>query len=236
MFKSNNMGAKCLGLAFILAVACASVPISARADAPAGGEVIVRLSPETVTLEHPANGSEQLTEVTGPGFSQAVRVVSQKRGNAWDVQFHLPIMHPVAKGEVLLAHFWARTLQTHAESGVGTVGVTVQKASPGWTASIGRSVSVPTTWQEFYFRGVSKDDYASGGMTLDFRCGGGEQTLEFGGIELLSYGNRAAVTDLPSTKSTYPGREANAPRPPHAFAATAPPPLRCVCRTARAGL
>lgn len=182
----------------------------ARTNPPPGAKSVISLSPITLKMDQPEGGSEQLVAVTGPGFHQAVQVVSPKRGNPWDAQFHLPIPGPLAKGEVLLVHFWARMLKTRAESGVGTVEVTVQKAAPDWDASIVRTVNMGSVWQEFYFRGVSKADYFAGGMTLDFRCGAMEQTVEFGGIELLSYGNRVAVTALPYTKSTYPGREANA--------------------------
>ena len=206
-YRGSTM--KYILFALTLLVLVVNGPI--HAAPPPGGEAIVRLTPETLKLDQPAGGSEQLVATDGPGFHQAVQVISPKRGNPWDAQFHLPIARPLAKGEVLLVHFWARMLKTRAESGVGTVEVTVQKASPGWDASINRTVNMGSEWQEFYFRGVSKADYAAGTMTLDFRCGAMEQTVECAGVEMLSYGNRLLVTDLPYTKSTYPGREAAAP-------------------------
>jgi len=158
-----------------------------------------------------AKGSRELVGAHGPSFNRAISVTTIERGEPWDLTAGARIPQPIAKDDVLLLIFWARTLQTKDESGQGVFRASVGMSAPPWSKSVQQTLSVGRQWQQFLLPLKSRDSYAAGGMGIELAAGQAVQTIEFGGIELLSYGKRLSVGDLPRTRPTYDGRELDAP-------------------------
>jgi GH35 family endo-1,4-beta-xylanase len=157
-----------------------------------------------------AKGFSEVVDARGAGFSRAIRITTVERGEPWDVTAGAPIPEPVAKDDVLLLIFWARTLQTKDESGQGVFRASVGMSARPWSKSLQQTLSVGSEWQQFFLPFESRDSYAAGGMGIELAAGQVVQSLEFGGIELLSYDRQLSVGDLPRTRPTYVGREPDA--------------------------
>jgi endo-1,4-beta-xylanase len=173
-------------------------------------------------VELPPGGSPALPEepqwmghgaaisVDGPGFRAAHRVTSTQRTEYYKVQHGAALAVPVAKGDVLLLQFWARCVESMDETGTGLIYAYLQKNGPPHDKPLLQVASVGADWTEFRFGGRAGADYPAQGMALQFGLGSTEQTIEIGGIEVLNYGDRVALEDLPVIRPTYPGREADA--------------------------
>ena len=195
------------------AAAPAGVPATAPGpmSVPAGGRTLIGpADPAAFGAGPMPAGDRALVGVDGPGFDRALRFTVTKPGLPWDAEASLPVDRPIAKGEVVLLRLWARTIRTRHESRQGFFEVNLGLTQAPWTEIFGRVFSVGDGWQEFFVRGVSGEDFAPGQMHLKLRGGTVEQTVELGGIELLSYGTDKRPQDVPNTRATYPGREADA--------------------------
>jgi len=155
------------------------------------------------------NGESLVAPIEGENFKSVIRGVVTKKGNPWDVETRVQINMPLAKDEAVLIHFRARTIQTNDESGQGLLTVSIGETSPPWLAQFTREFGVRTEWQDFYLNGRIQKNYDTGKLALKLSFGQSVQTIEVGGVEILSYGQRDIKT-LPYTRSTYAGRELNA--------------------------
>ena len=93
---------------FMAAVGAASVSPQG-VEIPAGGRPLLSGSVSPSWTGQYANGFSEVVPVVGPGFAGAVRLTTHTRGNAWNVQFRIPIMAHVARGDALLLSFYARS-------------------------------------------------------------------------------------------------------------------------------
>jgi len=189
----------------------AGAPLPAAAKLPPGGAAQFEDALAAFGVGSGTRGSSEVVAAEGPGFSRAVRITTAERGQPWDVVAVAAIPRPVARGDVLLLSFWSRTLRTRDESGQGVFRASVGMSVPPWTKSLERTLTVGREWQQFLLPFRSRDSYAARGMSVELAAGQVVQSLEFGGLELLSYGDRLTVADLPQTRSTYAGREPDAP-------------------------
>ncbi len=171
---------------------------------PPGGKLLF----ENATA---ALGGGEHVAVQGPGFTQAVRVVSTKRGAWWDKQSVASVPVSLAKGDVLLLQFWARLVRTTDESGQGFICANVGEATSPFQKFLERTVTVGHDWRHFTLPFSSAGDYSPPQLNMSFGVGQAEQTVEIGGVELITYGHKLSVNDLPRTRVTYAGRAPDAP-------------------------
>lgn len=168
-----------------------------------------------------AKGSVGVVEARGPGFTKALEVKSNVRANDWDYQVYLHVSAPVRKGDVLLVHFWARTVQTADESGRSRIKAAVELPNL-WRrppkerellAPLTRSVMVTagTEWKQFFIRAQSPRNVPAGGLWVALRSGMERQRVQFGAVDIINFGHSLKVADLPFTRATYAGRQAGAP-------------------------
>jgi len=195
---------------FMAAVGAASVSPQG-VEIPAGGRPLLSGNVSPSWTGQYANGFSEVVPVVGPGFAGAVRLTTHTRGNAWNVQFRIPIMAHVARGDALLLSFYARSPESSDESGQGFIRVTIEEKGPPWTKSLERTITVSREWRRFFFPCSSRDDYPPDGLYLAFGSGHVPQVVEIGDIRLLSYGKRLPAGELPKTRQTYPGRGPDAP-------------------------
>jgi GH35 family endo-1,4-beta-xylanase len=116
----------------------------------------------------------------------------------------------VKQGDTGFLHFYARAISSADETGAGQMRVVVQKAGPDYGKSLEQTVTMRADWQEFMLPFIFVDDFAAGGLEIAFGFGFKRETIELGGVELVSYGRRVERTALPKTRFTYVGREPDA--------------------------
>lgn len=202
----------CLLLSSLLGVAARQAPAMAQQmKPPTGGQVLVQ-SGDSKYFEvgQGAGGESRVVPVEGRDFKEAVRATVEKRGNSWDLEARVQPKARLAKGEAVLVHLWARTIETRDESGQGLLVVSLAETERPWREQFTRTFSVGAQWQQFFLRGAVKEDYQPGQLALKLRFGLATQVVEVGGVEILSYGAGFDTSTLPETRSTYAGREADA--------------------------
>lgn len=150
-------------------------------------------------------------QVAGPGFAEALHVQTLRDTSpAWAIEVRAPLEKKVRQGDVALVRFFARSLASADETGAGQIRVAVQRGSGNYHQSFDGKVQVGREWQEFLLPFVFADDLAAGEGELSFGFGFKRQVVEIGGIEVLNFGSRAALADLPRTRFSYAGRESDA--------------------------
>lgn len=195
----------------VLALSSALVLAAGMPELPPGGEPIVSDFLSGAGTGEGEAGRSEIVEAAGPSFARAVRVSSSRRGEPWDMQVIAPVRQGLQRGDTLLLRFWARTVQTSDESGQGYVWANIGEGRPPWTKSLDRTFAVLGEWQPFVAGGRCRRDYQPGDLNLSFGVGHTVQTIEIGGVELLNFGTSVSARDLPVTRTTYPGREPDAP-------------------------
>jgi endo-1,4-beta-xylanase len=156
--------------------------------------------------------SVSLVPVEGQPFKEALRAeVKEKSGNNWDVQVQTRVAQPVAYGDVILATFYVKAEASRQESGEAQTELVMELAQPPWAKSVEYPVRVSHDWTKIYARFKAERSYAAGEAQLIFRLGYAPQTLQIGGVSVENFGKQLVLADLPTTKITYPGMEAEAP-------------------------
>lgn len=200
----------------------AAIPLLAVDDKPlpAGGVPLI----ESATAFKTPGGSEvfapaKMVDVTGMPFKQAFHLQTlAKTETPYVIQLHAPTAAFISAGDVLFAHFWLRCLETKSETGVGSTEMVIEQGAPEYKKLVTFPASAGKEWKEFSIPFIATKEnmggatvIVPGGANILFRLGYGPQTIEIGGIEILNYGNKVRVEDLPQPNITYIGREADAP-------------------------
>lgn len=158
-----------------------------------------------------AVGSRALIDVDHTEFSQAVRItVTEPSGEFWNGQLSFPITESVNAGDVVLAHFYMRSIENSYESGNSFVSAFIEEHAED-IKYLNREVSAAGEWVEYNLPAEIADSQSSGNMSLKFGFGAGDrpQVFDIAGVQLLNFGN-IDIALLPSTKPTYGGREPDA--------------------------
>jgi endo-1,4-beta-xylanase len=156
--------------------------------------------------------SVSLVPVEGQPFKEALRAeVREKSGNTWDVQVQTRVAQPVAYGDVILATFYVKAEASRQESGEAQTELVMELAQPPWAKSVEYPVRVSHDWTKIHARFKAERSYAAGEAQLIFRLGYAPQILQIGGVSVENFGKQLVLADLPTTKITYPGMEAEAP-------------------------
>lgn len=203
-------------LPLLLACTLAVPAIHAQTALPAGGEPLLPADAverfELVALGRNASAMQAaIVDASGPGFSQAWRVeTTRDTSPPWAIQLRTRFRAAVRQGDAGLVRFFARAPRATDETGAGRVRIAVQRGAPQFRQSADGQFSIGPDWQEYLVRFTFAGDYAAGEAELVLNFGYKRQTIEVGGCEVLNYGDRVAVTDLPRTRFTYAGREPDA--------------------------
>ncbi len=179
---------------------------------PAGREVSPPRALEGMALalgRTNKSGTAEYAEVKGaPGFEKALRLTTKKvPANPWGFQTNAKGAAAVKKGEVMLAVFWARA-SGGSEEAEGTFVFELARAP--YTKSSSYRFECGKAWSKFYVPFVAAMDYGADDTALHFQAGAVKQTIEIGGLRVLSYGKNVALGELPYTPLTYKGRTADA--------------------------
>ncbi|WP_165390731.1 endo-1,4-beta-xylanase [Pseudoduganella lutea] len=115
---------------------------------------------------------------------------------------------PIRRGDVLYARVAMRSLGARQESGESE-GLLYFRSEAGGDRQP-QTFSIGQEWTTVSFPFVAREDVPAGQGVLAFSYGNLEQTFEIAGLELLNFGDRVKLADLPLTRFTYAGREPDA--------------------------
>jgi GH35 family endo-1,4-beta-xylanase len=157
-------------------------------------------------------GKLEKVKVEGQPFQEALRLSTfELTLNKWDIQAQAPLPVAVKKGDVLLAEFSMRAVQTQAESGEALSEFVFERLGDPWTKAVEYSLSAGPQWKKFSIPFAAVEDLAAGKSHVSFRMGYGRQVFELAGLTLTNYGAKVKVGDLPQTLPTYDGMDPVAP-------------------------
>lgn len=206
---------------FIAAASLLFAPLLAADDnpLPAGGVPV--FGPDDSVFKVRGNPAlvapVETVSANGPGFDHALRLRTLAPSDTpYEVQLAAPTTVPIHAGDVMFARFYLRRTITKGATGDGQTEFTIEQGGPDYRKLVLFGGRAGTEWKEFSMPFVATpgniggDAIAAGKATILFRLGYGPQTIELGGIQLLNFGNKVRVGDLPRSKITYEGREESA--------------------------
>jgi len=126
------------------------------------------------------------------------------------VGLHWPSTQPGKRGDVMLARFFARTDYARQESGEAMLEFEVKQNRPAYSAHVKSALSAGPDWTLLEIPFVLSADFTADQLEIDLFVTSISQAVDFAGFELLNFGNRATIAELPQTRFTYKGREPDA--------------------------
>ncbi len=195
-------------------VALVPALLSAATPVPDGGVPVIPTNAIATlrAVDASAGGTLTRVKVDGQPFAEAVRCETAARpASPWDSQFQFRTTRRVEKGEILWAHFFARTLSAKTESGEGRICAIFEESAPPHDKSLRLDVDVGREWKEFCLPFKAHGTYESGAAGAGFHLGALEQVVEVAGFEVYAFGTGFDIARLPRTRVSYPGQAADAP-------------------------
>jgi GH35 family endo-1,4-beta-xylanase len=145
-------------------------------------------------------------------LNRALRLETlQAAGNPWDVQASVTTAAAVSQGDAMLASFWMRAVGSQKETAEAQSLFVFELARDPWTKSTEYPISAGKDWRLIRVPFLAKASYGAGEAQMVFRMGFQPQAFELAGLSVVDYGSAVALADLPVTKVSYQGREADAP-------------------------
>jgi endo-1,4-beta-xylanase len=196
----------------IFNVLCASeAPGQTRSNLPAGKSVLPVDAIDALLLggSQKQLATTQTIPITGQAFQNALRISVKPGATAeWNVQLQIPVKVAVKKGDVLLAHFWMRCEESM--TGDGFAGFVFELAKDDFAKAVEQRIDAGSAWRECFVPFTARRDFAAGDAHVCFRLGYDRQTIDLAGLEITNFGDAVKIADLPRTKISYTGREADA--------------------------
>ncbi len=154
--------------------------------------------------------------VEGMGFTKALRIETLGQPESEDrVRLALTVSRPIEDNDRLFLTFYARGIEApRAEAGAGIQAQLVRvKFNRAKSLAHEERVPVKKKWTRFQLPFYSSGhwDPKTDPVRLIFCLGYPNQTIEIGGIELVDFGQEFDIEKLPHPKTSYAGRELDAP-------------------------
>jgi endo-1,4-beta-xylanase len=179
---------------------------------PAGGKLLAQPAASAITYRQSGErGDSRVVAISDGPVSEAVHVSIRNPGRGWDAELKAAVPAAMTTGETLLLRVWLRAITSRSESGDVAVTINLQKAGPPWNKPLSHGITASAAWREVLLPFTIRQDVPVGGCELALHVGDREQELELGGLELWSYGTTVRPADLPRTRTTWAGMEADAP-------------------------
>lgn len=167
----------------------------------------------TLALQDRSGSATAATAAWRPsdGSGPVLRVeVPQRSDQPASVTVRWPFRQAAKRGDVVLARFLARAEYARQESGEAVFQFAVEQHRPEFARHVLLPLTAGPDWALFevpfaLVRDVLPEE---GEVTLGF--GVVAQAVEIAGLQVLNFGPRARVRDLPQTRFSYPGREPDA--------------------------
>ncbi|HWB59287.1 MAG TPA: endo-1,4-beta-xylanase, partial [Chthoniobacteraceae bacterium] len=160
----------------------------------------------------------QVVQVNGEPFKQALHIQTlAETPTPYSIQLGAKTAVAIHEGDVLFARYYLRCVETKSETGTGATEMVIEQGAPDYRKLVTFPASAGAEWKEFCMpfvatkENIGGTEIAAGAANVLFRLGYGAQTIEIGGVEILDFGNKVRVQDLPQPNISYVGREADAP-------------------------
>ncbi len=171
---------------------------------------------KNLQLEAPA-GSTVLkhVQVQGQPFTNAIQVSTLRRlPNDEDSKLALNTIAGFEPGDVLFVRLYVRMIKTEDETGEGALTLTLRKDDPKDKYAVFFPIRFTCNeqWQGIDLPIPARRGFKAGETKFIIGVGGTQpQVIELGGLQVLNYARKVKEQDLPFTRKTYQGREADAP-------------------------
>ena len=136
--------------------------------------------------------------------------IRQSSRSQYEVCWQWRAGQPIAKGDVLLARLTMRTLEARQESGESAVYAYFQEGHEPYSKSFNTQLGTGREWKTFELPFVAHKDFAADEGVLELALSSLCQQLEICGVTLYNFGKNIGVEELPVTRFSYLGREADA--------------------------
>jgi endo-1,4-beta-xylanase len=157
------------------------------------------------------NVTFETVDLVGPGFTRGWRVATLRDTSPMAaIELRGLNARPVVAGEVALMRFYARATEISDETGAARVLLFIRRNGVDWNSSFEGDFPITREWQEILVPFVWTQDFDTNGAAFMLRFGFKRQTVEIGGVEVIHYGKTQKWAELPRTKFSYAGREADA--------------------------
>jgi GH35 family endo-1,4-beta-xylanase len=167
----------------------------------------------TNSLGAATNLSKKTLDWTGAEpFTKALELkTTRAQANSWDAAIRFVTQSSAAAGDRLLLVLWIRSIQ--AEIGTGQIEHIFEMTDNPYTKSLNRGAIPAASWQQWMIPFEAVMDHTSGKARYQINMGVMAQTLQVGGIAVLNYGKKYALSRLPESRwhLDYEGRDPNAP-------------------------
>jgi len=194
--------------------------LAAESPLPPGGVSLLASDPVTtfgLWVNPSLVAPIEVVTVIGQPFKQALRLRTlAKTETPYTVQLHAITVAPIHEGDVLFARFYLRGIESKTEMSFGTTELVIEQGGPEYKKLISFGASARPEWKAFSIpfvatkENIGGKEIAEGKARVLFRLGYGPQTIELGGIEILNFGNKVRLADLPESHGDYIGRESDA--------------------------
>ena len=151
-------------------------------------------------------GTTELFNVEGKPFARAIRISTQVGATQeWHVQVSADMRTTIKPGDVVLARFWFRCVESMTGQGVVGFGFETNDADQQIEPEV--RLSTGGDWVECFVPLQAKQNFLAGNARISFHVGYDRQVIELAGISVTNFGGDGCYADLPRTKLTYPGRQ-----------------------------
>ena len=202
----------CLWLLLWLVPYVHALPANADLSLPSSGISVLPGDVPTALLltgSDSAAAHVNVVSVQGQAFGQALRAQTVREpAMPYSVALSARTIAPIKKGDVLLATFWLRCIDSR--NGEAMVGFVFDSEQPRVSSANYEAVA-GAQWQRFDVPFAAAGDYAPGQGIVNLRLGYLPQTVEVGGLSVVNYGSAVTLESLPASPSTYMGRGPDSP-------------------------
>lgn len=199
---------------FRLLLWCATLAGATAAELPPG-ETLVAQNDFTATRD----ASRLTLERAAGAAGDVLRIrIGDTAKDPWLAQLKAPLTMAVKSGEHGLVILRARAVETSHESSQAQFRLVVADKDKPFPRIAAGQYSLDAEWREIALPFTFGRDYAGGRVEVFVDLGYGRQTVELEQVRLIRFGPEVAFAQLPRTRPTYAGHEADAPWRTEAFA------------------
>ncbi len=130
--------------------------------------------------------------------------------NTWDLQVSARNKYPCSTNDIMLIVFDGKMIYSKDETGKALINVVFERASSPYEKSVFQNIQLSEEWKTYYIPFEAKNSFNPGEAQINFQVGFKPQKLQLKNIRFYNYQDRKKMTELPITRYTYDGREADA--------------------------
>ena len=149
-----------------------------------------------------------------PGKALLTIAAERPMKQLWDLQASTVNAEPIAKGDTLFVEFFMRTVTSKTETGEARAVVVIEQSKEPYDKTLYRSVSSPADgrWVRRALATKTFRAFAPGQMKFSLQFGFEQpQSFQIAALRVVNIGQGVEPSTLPVQRSSYAGREMDAP-------------------------